>query len=463
MAADKDIYENNIAHHLRDSKTDKAYKHRHFILILLTLIYAFNFIDRQIIGIVSPFIQADLGLTNTQLGLLKGLLFAALYSIIGIPIAWLADRYSRINIISMSLAIWSGFTALTGLATNFITIGAARMGVGIGEAGGSPPSHSLISDLYPKEERASALAIYSIGIPLGLGFAYFLTGLLLGDPQNAMSWRSLLIILGISGIMLAIIARLIIPEPQRGAQDNLSEKAAKVLAKAPFIHSVKTLFAIKSWWAMCMGIALASFTTYAVSTWQVDYLLPFDATQDQPQGFRKMMYILAALNFFIYGSGTFFGGWITQKLARKSIRAYGFVPALSMFICLPLLILTFWSPSSEMHLLFGGLLLFFVGIYLGPSFAIAQTLAPVNMRAMSTALYFLILNMIALGGGPTVAGILVDIFEPAHGKVHAIRLSLSWVSLGFVFSAVSFFIVTLTLPHDWAQAQSQVKAHHKDG
>jgi len=433
-------------------QTSKSY--RRFALFLLTLIYAFNFIDRQIIGIVSPFIQADLGLTNTQLGLLKGLLFAALYTLVGIPIAWLADRYSRVNILSASLAIWSGFTALTGMASSFLTIGFARMGVGIGEAGGSPPSHSIISDLYPKEERAGALGIYSIGIPLGLGCAYLLTGWLLGDPDNAISWRKLLIILGVIGIALSIFTRLIIREPKRGAQDNVTKKVDNV----PFSMAVKTLLSIKSWWAMCLGIAFASFTAYAVSTWQVDYLLPFDGAQDSPYGFRKMMYILAFLNCVIYGAGTYFGGWFTQKLARKSVKAYGLVPAISILICLPLLILTFWSPSSALHLTFGGCLLFFIGMYLGPSFAVAQTLAPINMRAMSTALFFLVLNMIALGGGPTVAGILTDMFEPAHGKVHAIRLSLTWTSAAFILSAISFFIAAKTLPQDWEDAQARNQA-----
>ena len=149
--------------------------YRTFALILLTVVYGFNFIDRQIVGILAPFIQKDLGLTNSELGLLIGLAFAIFYTLVAIPIAWLADRYNRVNILSIALATWSGFTALTGLAGNFIQIGIARMGVGIGEAGGSPPSHSIISDMYPKEERASALGVYSMGIPLGIMAAYFAT------------------------------------------------------------------------------------------------------------------------------------------------------------------------------------------------------------------------------------------------------------------------------------------------
>ena len=434
---------------LDEKNQSKSY--RRAVLLLLTLIYAFNFIDRQIIGILSPFIKEDLGLTNTQLGYLKGFYFALFYTVVGIPIAWLADRYSRVNILSLSLAVWSGFTALTGIATNFASIGAARMGVGVGEAGGSPASHSIISDLYSKEERAKALAVYSIGLPVGIGAAYFLAGLLLSSSGAAIGWRKLLIILGITGILLAIFTKFFIKEPERGQQ----EKTRKDVLNAPFKKALKTLLSIPSWWAMCLGIAFASFSAYAVSAWQVDYLLPFDRSQETPYGFRKMMYLLAFLNCVIYGAGTYLGGAFTQRLAKTSIRAYGLVPALAIGLCLPLVILAFWAPTVQLHLMFITFLLFFKGVYLGPSFAIAQTLAPINMRAMSTALFFLVLNLIALGGGPTAAGYLVDYFEPAHGNVHAIRLAVTLTGGALALSALCFLTVAITLPKDWAAAQAR--------
>ena len=171
--------------------------YRTFALILLTIVYGFNFIDRQIVGILAPFIQADLDLTNTQLGLLIGLAFAVLYTTVAIPIAWLADRYSRVNILSIALATWSAFTALTGMANNFIQIAIARMGVGIGEAGGSPPSHSIISDMYSKEERAGALGIYSLGIPLGIMAAYFATAALWEPPLKKLIGEEFLLFLAL--------------------------------------------------------------------------------------------------------------------------------------------------------------------------------------------------------------------------------------------------------------------------
>lgn len=441
-----------------DRITDKAGPskgYRTLVLILLTLIYAFNFIDRQIIGILSPFIQADLGLSNSQMGLLKGFLFALFYTVVGIPIAWLADRYNRTNIVCISLAVWSGFTALTGMANSFLSIGLARMGVGIGEAGGSPPSHSIISDMYNKDERSGALAIYALGIPLGLGFAYFVAGYALGNPNSNFDWRNLLIILGVSGIALAIVTRIIVREPVRGAQENAKKDAIEI----PFGTALKALLSIPSWWAMCLGIALASFVGYAVSAWQIDYLLPFDGSQGEDAfGFQKMMYILALANMIFYGGGTFYGGALAQKLAGKSVSYYAIVPAISILICIPLVIAAFWVPTTLLHLICGAALLFFLGMYLGPSFAIAQTLAPINMRAMSTALFFLILNLIALGGGPTAVGFLADMFKEAHGQVHAIRLAITICTAALVLSAISFFIAAKTLPRDWAAAQARNEA-----
>ena len=230
--------------------------YRTFVLILLTIVYGFNFIDRQIVGILAPFIQQDLGLSNTQLGLLIGLAFATLYTTVAIPLAWLADRYNRVNILSIALATWSGFTALTGLANNFFQIAIARMGVGIGEAGGSPPSHSIISDLYAKEERAGALGVYSMGIPLGIMAAYFATAALMGTSAEEVNWRRIFIFLGLTGIALAVVLRIVLREPVRGAM----EFEGKVeIEQPPFLESLKVLLKIPAWWAMCFGIAFGSF------------------------------------------------------------------------------------------------------------------------------------------------------------------------------------------------------------
>ena len=420
--------------------------YRTFVLILLTIVYGFNFIDRQIVGILAPFIQEDLSLTNTELGLLIGLAFAVFYTTVAIPIAWLADRYNRVNILSIALATWSGFTALTGLATNFVQIGLARMGVGIGEAGGSPPSHSIISDMYPKEERASALGVYAMGIPIGVMAAYFVTAALIGASSDEVNWREIFVFLGVYGILLAIIVKLVIREPVRGAMEFNDQRE---IAKPPFVESLKTLLRIPAWWAMCFGIAFGSFVSYSKSAFHTKYLVTLDPSFD----FQTLVIILGVINGITYAGGAFFGARLADKWGKRDIRAYGWLPAISITLCLPIGIAAWWSPTVEMNLIFTSFFLLFMGIYLGPSFAIAQTLAPIHMRAMSTALFFFILNMIGLGLGPSISGWMIDLFNTNYGNVESIRYAMTVTSLMFIPSIISFLIVARKLPKDWADAE----------
>ena len=427
------------------NSSSKSY--RNFALVLLTIVYGFNFIDRQIMGILAPFIQKDLDLTNTELGLLIGLAFAVFYTLVAIPIAWLADRYNRVNILSIALATWSGFTALTGLANNFIQIGLARMGVGIGEAGGSPPSHSIISDLFPKEERASALGVYSMGIPIGIMAAYFVTASLMGTGDD-VDWRRIFIILGLTGIGLAVIVKLVLKEPVRGAMELNQDKE---IQKPPFKESLRELIKIPAWWAMCFGIAFGSFVSYAKSAFQTKYLIILDPSFD----FQTLVIILGVMNGTTYAAGAFFGARLADKWGKKDVRAYGWLPAISISLALPVALITWWVPSIEVHLVFATLFLLLIGIYLGPSFAIAQTLAPIHMRAMSTALFFFILNMIALGGGPTFAGWIMDLFKESFNELESVRYAMTVTSMIFVPSVISFLVVAKVLPRDWKAAEER--------
>ena len=429
-------------------QNNKNNSYRTMVLILLTVVYSFNFIDRQIVGILAPYIQQDLNLTNTQLGLLTGFYFALFYTFVAIPIAWLADRFNRVNIVSIALATWSGFTALFGLAGNYLQISLARMVVGIGEAGGSPPSHSIISDLYSKEERASALGVYSMGIPFGVMAAYLVTASLIGSSSDAVDWRRIFVILGLAGIALALVVRLVIREPQRGSMEM--EQVAKV-KQPPFLESLKTLLSIPSWWGMCFGIAFGSFVAYAFAAFQTKYLLLLDPTYD----FKLLLIILGIMNGTTYAGGTFIGARIADRWGAKNIKAYGWLPAIAVILTFPLGVLCFWVPSVNLHLILVTALLFFSGIYFGPCFAIAQTLAPINQRAMSTALFFFILNMIALGGGPTFAGWLIDFFKTDASELHATRLAMTFTYLVLIPSIVSFVLVSKILPRDWRNAEER--------
>ena len=425
---------------------NKNKNYRFFILVLLTIVYGFNFIDRQIVGILAPFIQKDLDLTNTELGLLIGFAFAVFYTTFAIPLAWLADRYNRVNILSIALATWSGFTALTGLANNFFQIVIARMGVGIGEAGGSPPSHSIISDMYSKEERAGALGFYSVGIPIGIMVAYFATAALLGSSTDDVDWRKIFIFLGLTGIALAVLVRLLIREPKRGAMefDEIVE-----IEQPPFLDSLGVLLKIPAWWAMCFGIAFGSFASYASAAFHTKFLIALDPTFN----FQKLVIILGVINGVAYVGGTFFGAKLADIWAQKDIRAYGWLPAIAILLCLPISIGSYWVSSVEMNLIWSALFLVFAGVILGPSFAIAQTLAPIKMRAMSTALFFFILNMIGLGGGPTFAGWLIDVFKENFNELDAMRYAMTVTFCIYIPSLISFFLVSKVLPKDWENAE----------
>ena len=425
--------------------TRKSY--RTGVLLLLTLVYGFNFIDRQIVGILAPFIQADLGLTNTQLGLLIGLAFAVFYTVMGIPLAYLADRVNRVNLLAVALAVWSGFTALTGLAQNFTHIALARVGVGIGEAGGSPPSHSMISDFYSKEERAGALGVYSLGIPLGIMAAYFFTAALLGADPNDVDWRRIFIILGVSGIALAVVVRLVIREPKRGAME-LGDRAEP--PRIPFGQALGRLLSIPTWWWMCLGIAFASFASYALSGFQTKYLRLLDPAYD----FRTIVIVIGVINGVFYVAGTYFGAKLVDRRAKRDVRAYGTIPVLSLVLALPLAVAAFAVPDVNTHLLISAGLQMCLGVYLGPSFAIAQTLAPISIRAMSTALFFFILNMIALGGGPTFAGAMIDVFGSGGAtELEATRMAMYATFGAYAVAIVFFLLVRVTVRRDWAEAE----------
>lgn len=476
-------------------------RYRTTVLLLLTLVYGFNFIDRQIVGILAPFIQADLNLTNTQLGLLIGLAFAAFYTIMGIPLAFLADRMNRVTLLSLALATWSGFTALTGFSQNFLHIALARVGVGIGEAGGSPPSHSMISDFYGKDERAGALGVYSLGIPLGIMAAYFLTAALLGADPNTVNWRRIFIILGITGVILAVLVRVVIREPQRGAMESSVKPSsgyiplkqsftqAKLLPRflvaggltallffgalagplswlvvtilviliaTVFILSLQpgviSIVSIPSWWWMALGIAFASFASYAVSGFQTKFLRLLDPEFN----FRTIIIWIGIINGTFYVAGTYFGAKLVDWRAKKDIRAYGTIPAISIILAFPLAMAAFWAPSVVLHLTIGAALQLCLGVYLGPSFAIAQTLAPISLRAMSTALFFFVINMIALGGGPTFAGAMIDVFiNQGHIELEATRYAMYITFLAYILAIISYLMVRRTLPKDWAAAEAR--------
>ena len=416
-------------------------QNRGYVLSLLVLVYAFNFIDRQILSIVGPAVQADLGINDAQFGLLTGVVFALFYSVLGIPVAMLADRVSRIAVIAVSLAIWSGFTVLSGFASTFLVLALFRVGVAVGEAGGSPPSHSILSDLYAPKERGRALGIYSLGIPFGI-MAAFLFGAYFARGGE-MDWRAVLIAVGAPGVVLAGILALTVKEPPRGAIGGAP--------RASFGEALGRLLPVRSYWLMALGTAGASFAGYAVSNFLLIYL-----TRAFPEiALFDILILLALFNGIPYALGAFAGGFVADRFAARSVASYGLVAAISLCIVTPAIVAAFWTQSFALFLVLFGVNIFFGGFYLGPSFSVAQNLAPVEVRATSTAIFFLVLNLIALGGGPTIIGFVSEAYQASHDAEVGLRYALTWLIVPYVLAILCYLGAARTLPRDWAKAQGE--------
>lgn len=414
-----------------------ADQYGYYVLGILTLVYTFNFIDRQIIAILSPAIKEELGLSDSMMGLLKGLAFAMFYTVLGVPIAWLADRWNRVSIVAISLAVWSGFTALSGFAQNAAHLAIARLGVGVGEAGCNPPAHSLIADYFGKDKRASALAIYSLGIPFGQMFAFLAGGWVLEN----LGWRNAFFIVGLPGVLLAIIMKLTVREPIRGAKDAVQTDVA---TSASFSANVKQLFAIPSFWGVTAGVTLASFTGYGTGLWIVDFY-----RRTYELSYTDITVPLGLLNGIAYGVGTFLGGALTDRFGRRGKGAYAWVPAIGMLATIPAGWLSTWATTPFWAFFWSAPFLVGLGLYLGPSFSLIQTLAPLRLRAFACSLFLLIVNIVALGFGPLWVGALSDVFAVAHGEVTGLRIAITTLGASSLAAAAAFYWTSKKLPRDW--------------
>ncbi len=366
---------------------------KNYALFILTIVYAFNFIDRQILVILQPLIKADLDLSDTQLGLLSGIAFAFLYTVLGIPIARLADRSNRRNIIAIALTVWSGMTIVCGYAQNFAQLLLARMGVGIGEAGGSPPAHSMISDMFKAHKRATALAIYSAGLYLGVVVGFSVGGFF----GEVFGWRTTFLIVGAPGILLALILAATVREPTR--------TDAKIGgANSPtFMETIRHLKSLKSFPLFAVGCAMSAFVSYGTSNFMPSYMVRY---HDVP--LTEIGFLLAITGGGGGIIGTFLGGYLTDKYGKKDARWYLWLPGVTAVSAIPLGIFVFNTDNTSLMLIVYFFFAVLGTLYLAPSIAVAHRLVSPRMRAMTSAILFFVLNMIGLGGGPVVVGMISD-------------------------------------------------------
>ena len=394
----------------------KSYKR--YVLFILTGVYAFNFIDRQILVILQEPIKADLDLSDTQLGLLTGFAFALLYVTLGLPIARYADKNNRKKVVSISLVVWSAMTALSGMAQNFMHLLMARVGVGIGEAGGSPPAHSIISDYYEPEKRATALSIYSTGVYIGICLGFLIGGII---AQN-YGWRMALYALGIPGILYAVLVWFTIKEPIKGRMDEASSDEKDL----SFGEVVKTLLQKMTFIFLSLATGFQAFGNYGTGNWLAPFLGRSHGMELATIGIT--LGLIAAVGG---GIGTFMGGYLTDKMQKKDIRWYFWLPALAIIINIPLSVYVFFGENTQLML--GVLVLnyFLSALYLGPAIAVTHNLVSAKMRAFASAVLFFVLNTIGLGFGPLVIGMLSDWLEPTYGTD-----ALRWAFTCTIFTGI---------------------------
>lgn len=410
------------------SRYSAAYKRG--VTLLLMSAYTCNSMDRSLISIVGQPMKADLGLTDSQLGLLGGTAFALLYAFGGIPIARLAERFNRVNIITIALILWSSLSALCGVAAGFPQLLLARMGVGIAEAGCSPPAHSLISDFYEPAERTSALSVYSCGTSLG----YLSAAVLGGYVAQQAGWRTACLIVGAPGIAIALLIKAIIKEPPRGYSDTAKREpvAATVVAatqatrggvrgagvRGPFslrselselVAVAKSMASDRAVRHMVLGVTLGGFAAYGLYAFLPPYFNRVFHLNYATVG------IIAGLSGGVaVGLGILAGGFVADALARRDPRWYGLVPAIGTLIAVPFYLLALLQPDWIMATGLLSLAGFFQYASLGPTFGVIQNAVGERRRATATALLYIALSVVALGSGPLFTGWAIDRFADSR-------------------------------------------------
>ncbi len=401
------------------------------VLVLLLLAYILNFLDRQILGILAGPIIADLKLTDTEFGAIAGIAFAILYSVLGVPLAMLADRTSRSKVVVGALAVWSLFTALCGTATNFGQLFLFRLGVGVGEAGGVAPSYALIADYYPPERRARALAIFSLGVPLGLA-----GGTLIGAYLAAwINWRAAFVFMGVAGLALAPVMLYFVRD--------LPRPAAARVGQAALLKAFPQIAAKPAFWLMASAASCSSLAGYGLAVWTPSVL-------ERSFGFDLITRGQFLASIFLIGgtAGVFAGGWLADRLGKGDRGWYAKLPAIAWLITAPLFVAGLLAPDARVAwvlLLVPNALNI---LWLGPVTTAVQHLVAAPLRSTASASFLLINNFIGLGVGPMLIGALSEAFKARLGT-EALRYAAVSVVGFYVLAGVLMLFAIRRLRTDW--------------
>ncbi len=426
----------------------RADPHRNTVLAMLLVVYIFNFVDRQILSILAAPIQADLQLSDGEMGMLGGIAFALLYSTMAVPLAALADRTSRSWVITVSLAAWSGFTALCGLATNFWQIFLARLGVGIGEAGGVAPSYALIGDYFPSSRRATALSVYSLGIPIGSGLGVLVGGYI----ATTVDWRTAFFVVGLSGVIIAPIFKLLVRDKVKPAAAPKSvpetpDAPAVSLAPPSLRETAGVLSRKPSFWLLSFGAATSSMLGYGIAFWLPSLLIrSFGFDLVEASRFYGALLLIGGV------VGVLAGGIIADRLGGRDRAYFAWLPGIAFLLGAPLFAAGITSNDAQFAFLLFLMPQALAYIWLGPVLSAIQHLVVPAARSTASALFLLINNLIGLGGGIYALGAFSDLLKPVYGD-EALRYSMLYALVLYVLAALLMALAGPFLRKDWVHEQ----------
>ena len=421
-------------------------------LIMLCSVYVLNFLDRQLLSILSKPIQDELHLTDGQLGLLGGLYFAAFYCTISLPIAWLADRHNRVRIVGAACTLWSAATIACGLARTYPELAAARMSVGVGEAGGVPPSYSIISDYFPATKRGMAYGIYNLGPPIGqaLGVAFG------ASVAATYSWRDAFIVLGVVGVIAGIAVFFLVKEPKRGALDKAAVVASAEPAgaapppvRSPGFWKTFGMFLTRPVLLLvALAAAATQFITYAVLNFTTLFLM-----REKGMTLEEVAVWYAILIGLGIGAGVFLSGWLLDRLAPRNQRVYALLPAIGLTIAAPLFVAFVWAPDWPLALVFLALPTALNYFFLSPAVALVQAKVAPEQRTLAGAILLLIMNMVGLGFGPTYLGFMSDMFS-AQGHSNPLQLAFYTLAPFYLLAIAMHLVLSRALAREQTAARA---------
>ena len=403
--------------------------YKSYVVALLVLGYIFNVVDRGALGILVQPIKDELQISDTAMGLLTGFAFAVFYSVMGVPIARLADRWSRVKVLTLAVTLWSVATVACGAAWNYLSLFIFRSATGVGEAGGSPPSHSLISDYFPSATRATALAVYAMSVPFGTALGSFVSG----NANVMFGWRTTFVIVGLPGLLVAALIFFTLREPPRGYSDAPGQLQQTVAP--PFFEVFRFLLTRRSFMHMSLAAALHAVVWYAGSNWNATFFIRSHGMDTAQAGNYLAIFAL------IGAIGSFLGGFLADRLSVKmnDKRWYMWVPGIACFIMVPFQFVSYLAPNLGMVVPAFSIMVVLASMFFGPSFAVAQSVATVRMRAVSTSVLLFIQTIIGLSLGPFLVGVASDLLAPTAGSA-SLRYGLVLVGVTNIWAAAHYLL-----------------------